>query len=276
LMLLVYEWTYHRGKRMSLAPILCTGTLALVDVYGKVFGPGAMIGAEAYHPVFALSRVREFQRLSLNDLLLGWSGGWGAILLLWGLLGYLAWRRDRPALRFLWWFMLLTPLPIEFLVAKTQACLYIPMIGWAIFGAVIVVDLIVVLAGVLEREWFGRHLGRRAIVAALLLSVVFLWARTNRHYKRIYAAPVIASLGHDSWGLIQQFRAANPHVRPGSKVAFLDDPFHSWDMLFLAELWFHDRTVEVHVPRHGALTPDELARMDSIFTFQDGKLVELK
>ena len=30
------------------------------------------------------------------------------------------------------------------------------------------------------------------------------------------------------------------------------------------------------IGRHGPLTPDELAHMDSIFTFQDGKLVQLK
>ncbi len=76
--------------------------------------------------------------------------------------------------------------------------------------------------------------------------------------------------------MIQQFRALNPHVRAGNKVAFLDDPFHSWDMLFVAEAMVRDRTLDIHVPRHGALTPDELARMDYVFTFQDGKLVELK
>jgi hypothetical protein len=47
-------------------------------------------------------------------------------------------------------------------------------------------------------------------------------------------------------------------------------------MLFLAELWFRDRSLDIHVARHGPLTPDELARTDYIFTFQDGKLVELK
>ena len=72
------------------------------------------------------------------------------------------------------------------------------------------------------------------------------------------------------------FHAVNPQVLPGSKVAFLDDPIHSWDMLFVAELWFRDRTLDIHVQRHGPLTPQELARMDNIFTFDNGKLVQLK
>ena len=86
----------------------------------------------------------------------------------------------------------------------------------------------------------------------------------------------MTSLGRESWDAIQQFRQLNPHVRPGSKVAFLDDPFHSWDMLFLAELWFRDRSLDIHVERHGPLTPEELAKVDYIFTFENGKLVELK
>jgi hypothetical protein len=220
--------------------------------------------------------VRDFQRLSLGDLLFGWGSGWGGILLLWAALAYLAWRRDRPVLRFFWWFMLLTPLPIEFLIGKSQACLYIPMVGWAIFGAVVFVDLAEALARVLEREPWGRRLGHGGVVALLVAVGIFLWARQNREYKRTHAAPVMAALGRESWDAIQQFRAVNPHVRPGSKVAFLDDPFRSWDMLFLAELWFRDRSLDIHVARHGPLTPEELARMDYVFTFDNGKLVELK
>jgi hypothetical protein len=286
LMLAVYEWIYHRPSaiwswlRGPARIIPFAVALTVLDVYGKVFGPDAMVNAEAYHPVFALRRMRDFQHLSLNDLLFGWSSGWGGILLLWAVLAYLAWRptqgAPRPVLRFLWWFMLLTPLPIEFLIGKSQACLYIPMVGWAIFGSVVFVDLARTLARILEMEPWGRRLGQGTIVALLVGIGIFFWARQNRHYKRIYAQPVMASLGHESWDVIQQFRALKPRVRPGSKVAFLDDPFHSWDMLFVAELWFRDRSLDIHVARHGLLTPGELAKVDYIFTFDNGKLVELK
>ena len=286
-MLLVYEWTHHRPALPDRSALLAwlrgparvallAAALTALDIYGKVFAPDALAGAEAYHPVFILRRVRDFQRLSLGDLLFGWGSGWGGILLLWAVLAYLAWRRDRPVLRFVWWFMLLTPLPIEFLVGRSQACLYIPLVGWAVFGAVIFLDLAEALAGVLEAEPWGRRLGRGGVVALLVAVAIFFWARQNRQYKRTYAEPVMASLGHESWDVIQQFRAVNPRVRPGSKVAFLDDPFHSWDMLFVAELWFRDRTLDIHVERHGPLTPQELARTDSIFTFDHGKLVQLK
>jgi hypothetical protein len=282
LMLLVYEWTYHRPTTLGAwlrgpARIaLFSAALTALDVFGKVFAPDAMVNAEAYHPVFSLRRLRDFERLSLGDLLFGWGSGWGGIILLWAVLAYLAWRRDRPVLRFTWWFMLLTPLPIAFLVGKSQACLYIPMMGWAIFASVVFADLLNALARVLEREPWGRRLGHSGIVALLAAVAIFFWARQNRQYKQTHAEPVMASLGHESWDVIQQFRAVNPHVRPQARLAFLDDPFHTWDMLFVAELWFRDRTLDIHVARHGPLTPEELARMDSIFTFRDGKLIQLK
>jgi hypothetical protein len=172
--------------------------------------------------------------------------------------------------------MLLTPLPIEFLIGKSQACLYIPLVGWAIFGAGVFADLAKALARVLEAEPWGRRLGHGGLVALLTAVAIFFWARQNRQYKRTYAEPVMASLGHESWDVIQQFRALNPRVRPGSKVAFLDDPFHTWDMLFVAELWFRDRSLDIHVARHGPLTPAELAKVDYVFTFEKGMLVELK
>ncbi len=292
-MLLVYEWIYHRPPhwkrtvwqrgalvawlRGPAQTALLAALLCAVDVFGKVWGAEPLIQAEGYHPVFTLQRVRAFQRMSLGDLLFGWGSGWGGILLLFALLAYLAWRRaGRRELRFLWWFLLVTPLPIEFLAGKSQACLYVPMVGWAIFGASVFADLALAAAGALEREALFRPLGRQALVALLVLAGVLAWARLNLDRKNVEAKPRMAALGRESWEVIQQFRAANPRVRPGGSVAFLDDPFHSWDMLFVAELWFRDRSLRIHVAREGPLAPQDLAKMDAIFTFQAGKLVQLK
>jgi hypothetical protein len=47
-------------------------------------------------------------------------------------------------------------------------------------------------------------------------------------------------------------------------------------MLFVAELWFRDRSLHIHVAREGELTPQELAKIDAVFTFQGAQLVQLK
>ncbi|MGD0868089.1 MAG: hypothetical protein ABSB88_00955 [Bryobacteraceae bacterium] len=282
--LLVYEWIYHRPERPDGRGILewlrgpgkaalFGSVLNLLYIYGLAFGPDRMMSSPAYHPVFALQRVKWFQQAYLGDLLLGWSSGWVGMLALWAALAYLAWRRDRPVLRFCWMFMVLTPLPIEFLEGRSGACLAIPMAGWAIFGAVVLGDLVDVLAGVLSREPILRRLGRKGLAAALAGAAVLLWARENRRRSPDF---VMAALGRPTWEVIEQFRAVNPSVRPGSRVAFLDDPLQSWDMLFVAELWFRDRSLAIHVARAGPLSPDELEKMDCVFTFEDGKLIRLR
>jgi hypothetical protein len=119
------------------------------------------------------------------------------------------------------------------------------------------------LTPALEREPLVGRLGHAGIVELLVAYGILLWGRENREYKREHAVDVMTSLGRESWGVIEPFRAVNPQVRHGGKVAFLSDPFDGWDMLFVAESWFCDRTLDIQVARHGPLTADELARMDA-------------
>lgn len=139
--LLAYEWIFHgpvwgtapRAARPSGEPAgppggplrsvlripLLAALLAGADLYGKVFGVDALTGMEGYRPVFSLDRVHDFQAIFFRDatfLHLDWLG----IAMIWGVLSYLAWRPGaRPALRFSWAFLLIAPLPIEFLPGKS-------------------------------------------------------------------------------------------------------------------------------------------------------------
>jgi len=85
----------------------------------------------------------------------------------------------------------------------------------------------------------------------------------------------MTTLGQESWDIIQQMRASSFHARPGSSVAFLDDPFHSLDMYSLARLWFHDRSVKIHGMSQGPLTPEDLANMDYVLTIENRKLITI-
>ena len=73
--------------------------------------------------------------------------------------------------------------------------------------------------------------------------------------------------------MIAQFRALNPHVRPHSTVVFLNDPFEQWDMALIAELWFHDRTLNIRLQKKTPFSEAELAKVDYLFDYRDGKLV---
>jgi hypothetical protein len=195
---------------------------------------------------------------------------------MWALLLYLAWRRDRPVLRFCWWFVLIAELPVEFLAHRTGANLYVPLAGMAIFGAVIFADLARWMASVLPR------VDRRVVVAVIVASGVYLWAHRNHYLKEWLVRPAMARTGKLQWDIVQQFRALDPHVAPGSRVAILNDPVEPNDPLngletyFIAELWFRDPSVTVYLQRLNQLAPEELARMDHLFTFEKGRLLEVK
>jgi hypothetical protein len=285
--LLAYEWIYHRPSGHGLVGLarwlrgagsatLIAAFLTVLDLYGKVFGHDPLIGMEGYQPVFSWQRFLDYQKTFLGDAAFLDAGGAG-VLAFWVVVSYLAWRpAARPVLRFCWAFMVLTPLPIEFLPGKSQACLYIPMLGLAIFAAVIFADLARALAGALAREPLFRHLGRPVLTAVLIAAGLFYWGRENRHRQRLLVKPVMAALGAQTWQVIEQFRALDPHVRPHSHVVFLSDPFREWDMLFIADLWFRDRSVTVHLQRLTPLAPPALAGVNAVFDYRDGKLSRVR
>jgi hypothetical protein len=47
-------------------------------------------------------------------------------------------------------------------------------------------------------------------------------------------------------------------------------------MLFIARLWFRDRTVRIELQSKMPLAAAELAQADSVFTFESGRLVQVK
>jgi hypothetical protein len=59
-------------------------------------------------------------------------------------------------------------------------------------------------------------------------------------------------------------------------VVFLHDPSTDLETASIAQLWFHDRTVQIHLQRQNPLPPEDLAKMDAWFDFQNGKLVRVK
>jgi hypothetical protein len=292
--LLVYEWIYHRPAlairgdvlawlRSAGRVALCGAAMSLLSLCGKLFGPDPLLNAAGYHPVFSLHQVRLFQTAALGDLLLNQNySGWVKILAMWSLLLYLALRRDRPVLRFCWWFVLIAELPVEFLEHRTGANLYVPLAGMAIFGAVIFTDVARRLAGVLAREATFRRVDRRVLLAVTVAAGVYFWAHRNRYLKEWLVRPAMARTGKLQAEILGQFRALDPRVAPGSRVAILNDPVEPHDPLngletyFIAELWFRDRSVTVYLPRLNKISPEELAHMDHVYAFEERKLVQVK
>jgi len=274
-MLLVYEWLYRERRWFRVA-----GMAFAIDalyVYGKAFRPGAMAAEAEYHPVFSWERLLDFQIRSLSDLAEKWNYFTAAgVLVFWLAVLYLAWRRRRPELRFCSLMLAIAPVPIEFIPGRAGACLYIPFIAWAIFCATVFVDLAEAAARFLAGDPVFRVLGRSGAFSLLTVVAVVLLIRRNEHLHRSYVEPVMAQTGVLTAQVLEQFHAVNPHPRPHSSVVFLNDPFQDWDMAFIAELWFRDRTVHIKLHRKTPLPPDELARANYLFDYRDGRLIQVR
>jgi hypothetical protein len=167
-------------------------------------------------------------------------------------------------------------LPIAVLEGRTQGCLYIPLAGWAIFAGVTFVDLAKAAARFLASEPFFRRWGQGPLFAALVTCTVLSWIDRTRDLKRVSVRPAAARQGVETARVIEQLKQLHPSVRPRSQVVFLNDPFTDWDMTFISMLWFDDRSIHVYNQRLEHLSSTEMARMDYVFDFQQGKLVEVK
>jgi hypothetical protein len=273
--LLAYEWFYHYRVREARWVLGLAAALDAAFMCGKLFGAGALISQPGYGAVFSVGRLMEFQRVMLSDVFVNWHY---AVWPIWVGLGamacasvwWLGWQakgagsQSGVALRFCWVFsIVIAPLPIEFLKGRSAACLAIPAVGLAVFAAVATTEL-------------AKLAGRREVTAAIVVAAVCLWAHRIHYLKGWLAAPAMAQLGQTGWEMIGQFRALDPHVRAGSRVVFLHDPSSDLETASIAQLWFRERSVEIHLQRQNPLPPEELTKMDALFDFRNGKLVRVK
>lgn len=275
---LVYEWQFanppavcsFRGwLRGPARTALYCAALTLPYLYSRLWRPDSLLHDSGYRISLSFAGILDFQIRSLADLFLkSHFFTWWSVLVVWSLLTFLAWRRPRPELRFCWFFLLLTPLPIEFLVGRNGACLYIPMAGWAIFMAVLLVDF--------ARELAMKRLRSPLLFVLILSAGVFLWARRNQEMKRRFVEPAMADLGRATADAIGQFQSLHAAIPHGATVVFLNDPFAEWDMAFIAELSIRDRSVMVRLNRKTPLAPDEIARATAVFDYREGKLIQVR
>jgi len=288
--LLAYEWLYHApppwpGKSLARwlrgpgRVLFWSVLIDLTFIYGKRFGPDAVMKSSAYRLVFSRGRIVEFQERYIGDIFYHLPRfEWPATLLIWLAVTYLVWRRKRPVLRFCWFYVLLTPLPIEFLEGRDQACLYVCLAGWAVLAATLFTDWLSSATRVLAAEPLFRRLEPRRVRAVLAAAGMILLALGSWRFKQTEIQPAIPKLGGQATEVLAEFRRTNPSVPPGATVIFLDDPWpgENFQMSFIAELWFRDRKTQVLLNQMSHFPPEEIAKADAVFTWRDGKLIRVR
>jgi hypothetical protein len=252
--LVAYEVVAQKQRQYT--AVLLGAALNLPFLYGVLFSPNPLAGLSVYRPEFSAARAFAFQRDAFADLFVSWHTfnlPW--VLAIWIVLTVLAWRPGGPILRFAWCWWLLTPIPIEFLEGRTNACLAIPFCGLAIFAATVL---------------------SRRLPAAVVLAAAAVWLVHADHLRRTLIRPQMRELGQETWAVIDQFNRVSPRVRPNSTVVFLNDPFDGFDMAFIAELWFRQPNLNIRLNRKTPFTSEELAKADHLLTFEKGTLSQLR
>lgn len=265
--ILAYEVVCQKHRRYT--GTVLAGVVNLPFLYGLLYGRESFIGLSLYKPEFSAARVFAFHRDSFADLFTSWHFFTiGSVLAVWAILTVLAWWRRNDVLRFCWFYFLITPLPLELLEGRTVACLAIPFCGLAIFAARVLTDTAegaAKLAG-----------GRRAVFAGILAAALIPWAWHNARLKRDLIRPQMRELGQETWSVIAQLRDLNPQVRPNSTVVFLNDPFEGFDMAFIAELWFRQPGLNIKLHKKTPFSPEELAKADHLFSYEQGRLAQVR
>ena len=148
-MLAAYEIIYHRRALLGSGRgwlfregrgVLVTGLLTLPYVAGKLMGAGSLVENPAYRLTISAGRYLDTFHLYLNPLLYQEHvfRDPNTIQLLLGMLVLGLWIRSRPLL-FGWCFLLVSLLPVAFIAHYSGFFLYLPMAGWSLYAAVLLV-----------------------------------------------------------------------------------------------------------------------------------------
>ena len=286
----VFKGTGRREKIIAVwrrwaGVLLATGTtIVLAVLAGRIWRGSLTFRESAYQPVITWARFISTSMAFAGKLFLHARPFTPVTLLsLWTAMLAIAWLSRSRALRFAWLFVMLGPLPIAFIDARGLAQYYIPLFGWALYAGVL---LNLLFSWVLRRFHAANPARTRAYAsAALLAGLVLLFYPRWKSYLPDHPASVFLE-AEDNRSIARQLRHLEPHLRPGARLLFLDDPSRpDWfNLTFLVRLLYRDRSIVIHRAKPDvaeaerppdAITSATLAAYDHVFDCRGGYFREL-
>ncbi len=281
LLLLIYELLYHRPvlkRPAALLPALVCGALTVLAARSRM-GEGGPMHANVYYAMtFSAGQFLEHSRELMSGLLYRHKSGLtiGQMVAVWLVVIAIAAAARK---RFLWFFVcfaLLAPLPVIFIPYRGFFVMYLPLAGWAMFVATLLVD---------GRNWLWTHIWKRAPLPAnafeperifLFVAVAYLVVSIPRHDSATelkFQDPshaVIAAMRDDISGL-------NEALPQGSKLLFLHDRFppDAWGTVMMSRQLYRDRTLWADRPTMMD-KPPKLSDYDRVFDYVEGKFVVVR
>ncbi len=179
-------------------------------------------------------------------------------------------------LRFLALFVLVAPLPVNFIIARGLYAAYIATLGWAIYFAALLVN---------GRDWMYQRLWRRPKLPANTFEPerVLLFAFTAILLLLLFSfdRPIPWFEGDRTRSPVFHLRSEllrlHPRLPKKAKLILLDDPFEAgdWIPLLTARLAYRDRDLRLDRMKMMSRrpTPPELASYDYAFDYRDNHLL---
>jgi hypothetical protein len=114
-------------------------------------------------------------------------------------------------------------------------------------------------------------------VRALLIAAILLaYAAGSWRHKDPDTLDILIHKEALTSEVLAEFRALDPKVPRGANIVFLEDPFAGYDMAFITELWFRDRSLSIRLNQKTPLPPGEIDRADVLFAWKQGKLARVR
>jgi hypothetical protein len=288
-LLLAYDWIFDlsgastgaRKRLLHLWPAAATAAIAVVALLRKT-GSGSPFGgnpAYASHP--SLHQFFATTERLLAELFYLPEGSLNRtkVVLLWLLVLGVAFATRRKYLQFCALFILLSPLPVEMIPYRGFYVMYLPLFGWAIVAAGVLVE---------GRNWLWRVVWKRPPLPAGTWEPerVFLFLSTAAIISLAQPPSAAATLAEvDPTSVhIQQLKDDMSRIHPSlpksARILFLDDQFTTvdWAPLFVLRLLYGDTSLVVNRVKMMPVQPtrQEIATYNFVFDYADGKLVEIE
>jgi hypothetical protein len=262
--LLVYELLFDRKE---LRGVVVTGLVGLVFLWSRFTSPNLMLGHPDYTPLLTVGRYLESTAVYLSGMV-GRVGLWtpaSAACLLVAMLVLAAALRDRLLL-FATALVVIGAAPIAFVTPRGTASYYIPILGYALYAAILLV----------------RMMPRAPALAwqsALFLAVFLPVAWLGQKYAAVVREPY-----WKEWQRIQitasEYRAHPEWFGPGKSMLIVSDNFEEfpWASTFLAYLIGGQRSMQIHKLAELKQRPskEEIAEYTTIIGFREGRYVEVE
>jgi hypothetical protein len=268
-------WLWREGRG-----VLVTGLLSLPYVAGKLTGAGSLVENPAYRITISPGRYLDTFHLYLNPLLYQEHvfRDPNTIQLLLVMLALGLWLRSRPML-FAWCFLLVSLLPVAFIAHYAGFFLYLPMAGWSLYAAVLLVMARRLLLRLLVNLVTASelHAGRLRIASVIALPVLLaLFLAPYHRRESVKTIRIFESVQPPSRQLAAELTAARPSLPRGALVLFVGDPFarDEYFLLFLTRLLYRDMSITVDRVPFGQNPQTGHDHYDAVFTFQHGNLVD--